>query len=73
MSAIQDAYNQIGADFSDVLRRFTSEKLIVRFAEKFLEDGSFEITDQFSPGYPNTEEGHVQYLDSPACTSRRTR
>lgn len=39
MSAIQDAYNQIGADFSDVLRRFTSEKLIVRFAEKFLEDG----------------------------------
>ena len=36
MSAIQDAYNQIGADFSDVLRRFTSEKLIVRFAEKFL-------------------------------------
>ncbi len=55
MSAIQDAYNQIGADFSDVLRRFTSEKLIVRFAEKFLEDGSFEK------------------LDSPACTSRRTR
>lgn len=42
MSAIQDAYNQIGADFSDVLRRFTSEKLIVRFAEKFLEDGSFD-------------------------------
>lgn len=42
MSAIQDAYNQIGADFDDVLRRFTSEKLIVRFAEKFLEDGSFE-------------------------------
>ena len=42
MSAIENAYNQIGADFSDVLRRFTSEKLIVRFAEKFLEDGSFE-------------------------------
>ena len=42
MSAIQDAYNQIGADFNDVLRRFTSEALIVRFAEKFLEDPSFE-------------------------------
>ena len=42
MSAIQDAYNQIGADFSDVLRRFTSEELVARFAEKFLEDGSFE-------------------------------
>lgn len=27
-----------------------------------MEDGRFEITDQFSPGYPNTEEGHVQYL-----------
>lgn len=42
MSAIQDAYNRIGADFDDVLRRFANEALIVRFAEKFLEDGSFE-------------------------------
>ncbi len=42
MSAIQDAYNQVGADFNDVLRRFASEELIVRFAEKFLEDPSFE-------------------------------
>ena len=42
MSAIQDAYNQVGADFNDVLRRFASEELIVRFSEKFLEDGSFE-------------------------------
>lgn len=42
MSAIQDAYNRIGADFDDVLRRFASEALVVRFSEKFLEDGSFE-------------------------------
>ena len=42
MSVIEDAYNQVGADFNDVLRRFTSEELIVRFTEKFLEDGSFE-------------------------------
>lgn len=42
MSTIENAYNQVGADFNDVLRRFTSEELIVRFAEKFLEDGSFE-------------------------------
>ena len=42
MSAIENAYNQIGADFDDVLRRFTSEELVVRFSEKFLEDGSFE-------------------------------
>lgn len=42
MSAIENAYNLIGADFNDVLRRFTSEALIVRFSEKFLEDPSFE-------------------------------
>ena len=42
MRAIENAYNQIGADFDDVLRRFTSEELVVRFSEKFLEDGSFE-------------------------------
>jgi len=27
-----------------------------------MEDGRFEITDQYSPGYPNTEDGHVEYL-----------
>lgn len=41
MSAIQDAYNQIGADYNDVVRRLTSEALVVRFAGKFLQDGSF--------------------------------
>lgn len=42
MSAIQDAYEQIGADFADVVRRLTNEALVVRFAGKFLQDGSFE-------------------------------
>ena len=42
MSTIENAYNQVGADFNDVMRRFTSEALIVRFSEKFLEDPSFE-------------------------------
>ena len=42
MSAIQNAYNQIGADFDDVVRRLTNEALVVRFAGKFLQDGSFE-------------------------------
>lgn len=27
-----------------------------------MEDGSFELTDQYSPGYANTEDGHVTYL-----------
>ena len=27
-----------------------------------MEDGSFEITSLYSPGYPNTEDGHVTYL-----------
>ena len=27
-----------------------------------MEDGRFEVTEQYSPGYPNTEDGHVQYL-----------
>ena len=27
-----------------------------------MEDGSFEVTSMYSPGYPNTEEGHVTYL-----------
>ena len=81
MSAIQDAYNQIGADFSDVLRRFTSEKLIVRFAEKFLEDGSFEqLGEALRSGNADaaflashTLRASHRTWDSPACTSRRTR
>ena len=27
-----------------------------------MEDGRFEITSLYSPGYPNTEDGHVEYL-----------
>ena len=27
-----------------------------------MEDGRFEITPLYSPGYPNTEDGHVTYL-----------
>ena len=27
-----------------------------------MEDGRFEITDNYSPGYPNTEDGHIAYL-----------
>lgn len=27
-----------------------------------MDDGSFTITDQYSPGYENTEDGHILYL-----------
>lgn len=42
MSEIQDAYEKIGADYNDVVRRLTSEALVARFAGKFLQDNSFE-------------------------------
>lgn len=38
---IKDCYDSIGADFEDVLGRLGSEKLIERFALKFLEDDSY--------------------------------
>ncbi len=41
MSQIQDAYNQIGADYDDVLKRLMNEALVQRFVGKFMEDGSF--------------------------------
>ncbi|MBR5232199.1 MAG: lamin tail domain-containing protein [Clostridia bacterium] len=28
------------------------------------EDGTFSLTDQYSPGYENSEEGHVEYLSA---------
>jgi len=38
---IKKCYDSIGADFEDVLGRLGSEKLIERFALKFLEDDSY--------------------------------
>ena len=38
---IKECYDSIGADFEDVLGRFGSEKLIERFALKFLDDDSY--------------------------------
>ena len=29
-----------------------------------MEDGTFSLTDQYSPGYDNTEDGHITYLAS---------
>lgn len=38
---IRECYDAIGADFEDVLGRLGSEKLIERFALKFIDDGSY--------------------------------
>ncbi|MBO4836115.1 MAG: lamin tail domain-containing protein [Clostridia bacterium] len=38
-----------------------------------MEDGSFEITSQYSPGYPNTEDGHVAYLSHYTITANTLR
>lgn len=46
MSAIQDAYQQIGADYEDVLKRLMNEQLVARFLGKFLEDQSFTSLQQ---------------------------
>jgi histidine phosphotransfer protein HptB len=41
MADIKAAYEKIGADYDDVLRRLSSEALVERFAGKFLQDQSF--------------------------------
>ncbi len=46
MSAIQDAYEQLGADYDDVLKRLMNEQLVARFLGKFLEDPSFSSLQQ---------------------------
>lgn len=41
MSQLQDAYNELGADYDDVLKRLMNETLVQRFVGKFMEDPSF--------------------------------
>ena len=38
---VKECYEQMGADYEDVLGRLRNEALIRKFAKKFLEDGSF--------------------------------
>jgi len=38
---VKECYEQMGADYEGVLGRLRSEVLIKKFAEKFLDDGSF--------------------------------
>ncbi len=41
MASLQEAYDQIGADFHDVSKRLINKALVARFAAKFLDDTSF--------------------------------
>ena len=40
---VKECYEQMGADYEDVLGRLRNEALIRKFAKKFLEDGSFQM------------------------------
>ena len=40
---VRECYEQMGADYEDVLGRLRNEALIRKFAKKFLEDGSFQM------------------------------
>ena len=39
---IKECYEQMGADYEDVLRRLGSEQMVERFARKFLEEKTFD-------------------------------
>lgn len=42
MPSIRDAYEKMGADYEDVLRRLMGDEMVARFAIKFLDDDSME-------------------------------
>ena len=41
MAALQEAYNELGADYDGVLKRLMNESLVTRFVGKFFDDDSF--------------------------------
>ena len=52
---VKECYEQMGADYEGVLGRLRSERLIKKFAKKFLDDGSFQsLKDNLAQG--NGEE-----------------
>lgn len=52
---LRECYETLGADFDGVLKRLCNEKLVERFALKFLNDTSFEELDK-ALGDKNYEE-----------------
>lgn len=52
---IQECYQVLGGDYENVLKRLTMDRLVKKFAIKFLEDPSFKLLEtSLSEG--NTEE-----------------
>lgn len=50
-----ECYNALGGNYEDVLRRLTSERLVKKFAVKFLDDKSYELLET-SLNENNTDE-----------------
>ena len=42
MATLEQAYQQLGADYEGVKKRLMGDELVARFAGKFFEDDSFE-------------------------------
>lgn len=40
---LEQAYTVFGGDFQECLGRLRSDKLIIKFCQKFLDDGSFQL------------------------------
>lgn len=40
-----ECYNALGGNYEDVLRRLTSERLVKKFAVRFLDDKSYELLE----------------------------
>lgn len=43
---VRECYEQMGADFENVLGRLESEQMVQRFALKFLDDTSFQALEE---------------------------
>lgn len=43
---LQDCYMAIGGDYTDVISRLRSDRLVQKFILKFLDDGSFELLNR---------------------------
>jgi len=43
---VRECYEQMGADFENVLGRLESERMVQRFALKFLDDTSFQALEE---------------------------
>ena len=48
---IEQLYNEIGSNYQDILLRMSSQKIVIKFVKKFIEDNTFnELTVGISKG-----------------------